>query len=49
MPLGKLNSERLVPLDERTLAVVEGLQRTGRPYRELRIETIRGPRLAICT
>ena len=42
VPLGKLNNERLVPLDERTLAVVEGLQRTGRPERELLIETIRG-------
>ncbi len=42
VPLGKLNNERLVPLDERTLTVVENLQRSGRSERELLIETIRG-------
>jgi site-specific recombinase XerD len=44
VPLGKLNNERLVPMDEGTLAVVEGLQRTGRPDRELLLETVRGHR-----
>lgn len=42
VPLGKLNSERLVPLDRRTRALIEGLQRTGRPGRDLLLETPRG-------
>lgn len=42
VPLGKLNNERLVPLDESTLAVVEGLQHGGRPERQLLLESIRG-------
>jgi site-specific recombinase XerD len=44
VPLGKLNNERLVPLDARTLRVVESLQRGGRAERQLLIETIRGRR-----
>lgn len=42
VPLGKMNSERLVPMDARTLALVEGLQRAGRPNRSLLLETPRG-------
>jgi site-specific recombinase XerD len=42
VPLGKMNNERLVPLDARTLAVIEGLQRAGRPERALLLETARG-------
>lgn len=42
VPLGKLNTERLVPLDKRTLALVKDLQRTGRPARRLLLESDRG-------
>jgi integrase len=44
VPLGKLNTERLVPLNARTLAAIEALQRTGRPSRELLLETTNGCR-----
>ena len=42
VPLGKMNSERLVPLDERTRALIEKLREGGRPDRELLLETPRG-------
>lgn len=41
VPLGKMNSERLVPLDGRTRALIEELRRTGRPNRRLLLETPR--------
>jgi integrase len=39
VPLGKMNTERLVPLDEKTHRLVRELQRTGRPGRKLLLET----------
>ena len=37
-----MNNERLVPLDDQTLAVIEGPQRAGRLERALLLETARG-------
>jgi len=39
VPLGKMNTERLVPLDQKTLGLVRELQRTGRPGRKLLLES----------
>jgi site-specific recombinase XerD len=44
VPLGKMNNERLVPLDEQTLALVRDLQQNGRPGRAWLLETKRGRR-----
>lgn len=44
VPLGKMNTERLVPLNEETVSLVKELQRAGRPHRELLLETPRGRR-----
>lgn len=41
VPLGKLNNERLVPLDEKTLALVEALQAQGVTPRKFLLETTR--------
>lgn len=45
VPLGKLNNERLVPVDEQTLAEVERLQKSGREGREFLVESITGRKL----
>ena len=45
VPLGKMNTERLVPLDKRTLAFVQALQRDGRPQRQLLLESDTGLQL----
>lgn len=44
VPLGKMNNERLVPLDKPTLALVNELQAEGRPGRTWLLETKRGRR-----
>ena len=48
VPLGKLNSERLVPLDEPTMALVRELQQGGQPLRTWLLETKRGKRARHC-
>ncbi len=40
VPLGKLNNERLVPLDDATAKLVEKLQKQGRPARRWLLETV---------
>ena len=42
VPLGKLNNERLVPLDEPTYQLVRQLQQEGRPERQWLLESVRG-------
>src|SRR5690606_32725231 len=42
VPLGKMNNERLVPLDGPTLALVRELQAEGRQPRAVLLETVRG-------
>ena len=44
VPLGKLNNERLVPIDESTLALVQHLQHQGATPRTWLLETVRGRR-----
>lgn len=44
VPLGKMNNERLVPLDARTRLLVTELQRGGRRGRKLLLESPRGNR-----
>lgn len=42
VPLGKLDSERLVPLDETTVGIITRLQHCGDPARRWLLETPRG-------
>lgn len=42
VPLGKMNNERLVPVDEVTLNPIRELQAEGRPGRRWLLETVRG-------
>jgi site-specific recombinase XerD len=44
VPLGKLNTERLVPLDDETVALVRRLQADGVPKRRLLLGTARDPK-----